>query len=118
MRATRIRRDTSQVGSAIVILGFGTGHHLFGDFVGVPADRLFEPVGHFRVFLEEDLGILATRSEEHTSELQSLMRISYAVFCLKKTKKRSHQCQQNDSTVVIQNIHTYIKSRSKPTAEE
>src|SRR3546814_6501071 len=29
----------------------------------------------------------AQRSEEHTSELQSLMRISYAVFCLKKTKK-------------------------------
>src|SRR3546814_10508243 len=33
----------------------------------------------------EQLGI-ADRSEEHTSELQSLMRISYAVFCLKKTK--------------------------------
>src|SRR3546814_2970282 len=29
-----------------------------------------------------------TRSEEHTSELQSLMRISYAVFCLKKQKKK------------------------------
>src|SRR3546814_9362929 len=29
------------------------------------------------------------RSEEHTSELQSLMRISYAVFCLKKKKKQS-----------------------------
>src|SRR3546814_9384009 len=29
------------------------------------------------------------RSEEHTSELQSLMRISYAVFCLKKTKKQN-----------------------------
>src|SRR3546814_10086578 len=29
------------------------------------------------------------RSEEHTSELQSLMRISYAVFCLKKKKKRN-----------------------------
>src|SRR3546814_1216007 len=29
------------------------------------------------------------RSEEHTSELQSLMRISYAVFCLKKTKQNS-----------------------------
>src|SRR3546814_2410284 len=29
------------------------------------------------------------RSEEHTSELQSLMRLSYAVFCLKKTKKKS-----------------------------
>src|SRR3546814_4964495 len=30
------------------------------------------------------------RSEEHTSELQSLMRISYAVFCLKKKKKKIH----------------------------
>src|SRR3546814_5838608 len=30
------------------------------------------------------------RSEEHTSELQSLMRISYAVFCLKKKNKRTH----------------------------
>src|SRR3546814_8952684 len=33
----------------------------------------------------------ASRSEEHTSELQSLMRISYAVFCLKKKKKRQQQ---------------------------
>src|SRR3546814_5547817 len=31
------------------------------------------------------------RSEEHTSELQSLMRISYAVFCLKKKKKQTHK---------------------------
>src|SRR3546814_6002308 len=38
-----------------------------------PADRL-------------DHGDLRLRSEEHTSELQSLMRISYAVFCLKKKK--------------------------------
>src|SRR3546814_5773798 len=39
-----------------------------------------------------ELGVVAFRSEEHTSELQSLMRISYAVFCLKKkniTNKRS-----------------------------
>src|SRR3546814_2232795 len=35
------------------------------------------------------------RSEEHTSELQSLMRISYAVFCLKKKKKyQQHQTQK------------------------
>src|SRR3546814_8855875 len=32
-----------------------------------------------------------TRSEEHTSELQSLMRISYAVFCLKKKKQENSQ---------------------------
>src|SRR3546814_10548726 len=33
----------------------------------------------------------AARSEEHTSELQSLMRISYAVFCLKKKNKKTKQ---------------------------
>src|SRR3546814_4730418 len=34
-------------------------------------------------------GIVQARSEEHTSELQSLMRISYAVFCLKKKKTKT-----------------------------
>src|SRR3546814_10644090 len=36
----------------------------------------------------------AERSEEHTSELQSLMRISYAVFCLKKKKENTNEQQQ------------------------
>src|SRR3546814_7642485 len=36
-----------------------------------------------------------TRSEEHTSELQSLMRISYAVFCLKKKTQTATQHQTN-----------------------
>src|SRR3546814_9824826 len=35
---------------------------------------------------EQPFGVAESRSEEHTSELQSLMRISYAVFCLKKKK--------------------------------
>src|SRR3546814_5762924 len=38
---------------------------------------------------EEKRRLLGARSEEHTSELQSLMRISYAVFCLKKKKNRT-----------------------------
>src|SRR3546814_9798126 len=38
--------------------------------------------------------LLYRRSEEHTSELQSLMRISYAVFCLKKKKKKHTLDQQ------------------------
>src|SRR3546814_9501444 len=42
------------------------------------------------------LWISNCRSEEHTSELQSLMRISYAVFCLKKkTKKTNHEQTSN-----------------------
>src|SRR3546814_9472574 len=39
----------------------------------------------------KQLESFATRSEEHTSELQSLMRISYAVICLKKKKKTHNQ---------------------------
>src|SRR3546814_9208432 len=40
----------------------------------------------------------SARSEEHTSELQSLMRISYAVFCLKKKKQKHTTIQINIAT--------------------
>src|SRR3546814_7403231 len=40
--------------------------------------------------------IVVGRSEEHTSELQSLMRISYAVFCLKKKNKYIHRSATHD----------------------
>src|SRR3546814_2017409 len=46
------------------------------------------------------------RSEEHTSELQSLMRISYAVFCLKKKKYKYH----HDSMSHVQVWHVYEKA--------
>src|SRR3546814_3111957 len=46
-----------------------------------PARRCLIPASEFRMGT-------GSRSEEHTSELQSLMRISYAVFCLKKKTKR------------------------------
>src|SRR3546814_6191349 len=39
------------------------------------------------------------RSEEHTSELQSLMRISYAVFCLKKKNNKQTKTKQTSNTV-------------------
>src|SRR3546814_7073837 len=51
----------------------------------------------------------AIRSEEHTSELQSLMRISYAVFCLTKKKKRKYTTDLY--TYIDLSIVTYI-SRS------
>src|SRR3546814_2848446 len=51
-----------------------------------------EPVGggHIGRRQRRGLGRRGGRSEEHTSELQSLMRISYAVFCLKKKKERKY----------------------------
>src|SRR3546814_4920274 len=52
--------------------------------IGMPAEKARPRIA---------CGIASTRrSEEHTSELQSLMRISYAVFCLKK--KNTHKTQQ------------------------
>src|SRR3546814_14475231 len=50
---------------------------------GKIAAKNFETLG------QEGVAFARKRSEEHTSELQSLMRISYAVFCLKKKKKET-----------------------------
>src|SRR3546814_2847193 len=59
----------------------------------------------FRVRVADAEGAVAegtftvtVRSEEHTSELQSLMRISYAVFCLKKKKKQHKQYIKHDES--------------------
>src|SRR3546814_9315607 len=46
--------------------------------------------------LDVNYMMLAVRSEEHTSELQSLMRISYAVFCLKKKNTAVTKSLQSD----------------------
>src|SRR3546814_9267336 len=46
----------------------------------------------------------APRSEEHTSELQSLMRISYAVFCLKKKKKNQNKKKMKNTICKQYNI--------------
>src|SRR3546814_2049237 len=57
-----------------------------------PAERALFGMGSVfsnTVLLAIPLIFTALRSEEHTSELQSLMRISYAVFCLKKKKKKN-----------------------------
>src|SRR3546814_7503498 len=50
--------------------------------------RTCKQLGHARLkrIFWRTLADVAVRSEEHTSELQSIMRISYAVFCLKKNK--------------------------------
>src|SRR3546814_9907849 len=48
-----------------------------------------------------------SRSEEHTSELQSLMRISYAVFCLKKTKNHDTKTPDTNSPTVQQRQTTH-----------
>src|SRR3546814_9549024 len=60
------------------------------------------------------LRMTSSRSEEHTSELQSLMRISYAVFCLKKKNTKQNKldllCRphmRRACTTIITNTHKY-----------
>src|SRR3546814_5010267 len=64
-------------------------------------DRLRRPARYRHLLLalpardrREPRDAVGSRSEEHTSELQSLMRISYAVFCLKKKKTSQHHITQ------------------------
>src|SRR3546814_1135826 len=60
-------------------------------------DGANEKIAHFdlEIMIAGDVG--PERSEEHTSEPQSLMRISYAVFCLKKKKSNKYHEQVNNS---------------------
>src|SRR3546814_2505508 len=64
------------------------------------ADRLRRP------------GLYGHRSEEHTSELQSLMRISYAVFCLKKKKKANNCNIKRHMMLTMCKLHTQKHSNN------
>src|SRR3546814_2427378 len=64
-------------------------------------------IDHIGKFLEPVPVDHPSRSEEHTSELQSLMRISYAVFCLKKNTTN------NKTTSSLLHIKTQIRTRQR-----
>src|SRR3546814_5050624 len=76
---------------------FGNGQWQDGSVTPLFAERI-DPVA------SPALAARLGRSEEHTSELQSLMRISYAVFCLKKKNKVQHRT----------NPTTLVHSKQKP----
>src|SRR3546814_3928456 len=70
---------------------------------GAIGDRVGERIEDLRL-CQHDVGArrrragIGIRSEEHTSELQSLMRTSYAVFCLKKNKKKASRSSRRKSS--------------------
>src|SRR3546814_4348830 len=70
-----------------------------GDLASYDAKERPPVCGMYREYRICGMGPPSSRSEEHTSELQSLMRISYAVFCLKKKKQTTDTKNTN---------HTYI----------
>src|SRR3546814_4266579 len=57
----------------------------------------------------------AIRSEEHTSELQSLMRISYAVFCLKKKKEKDQTNDRSNHHIITKTNKEYSKTVTRRT---
>src|SRR3546814_1263141 len=65
-----------------------------------------------------ELGAVPHRSEEHTSELQSLMRISYAVFCLNQTKRDKLIVLDSNITTkhMIRHVNTSRNNHTKKTA--
>src|SRR3546814_2783605 len=60
-------------------------------------------------FPEEFYADMVARSEEHTSELQSLMRISYAVFCLKKKKQHNKRNKRTTNKHKVIKIHHLLQ---------
>src|SRR3546814_2417207 len=100
-----------------------------GETVGLEGRLLYPEIGGRRVSWDRAIGQVAKRfadtiarhgpdsvafyvsgklrSEEHTSELQSLMRISYAVLCLKKNNSQSISLQHTNTKPAIDNIHMY-----------
>src|SRR3546814_1884097 len=72
--------------------------------VGDPVVHTQHGIGRYQGLISMDIG---ERSEEHTSELQSLMRISYAVFCLKKknTKQKYESIKQSMNKLEAKNNH-------------
>src|SRR3546814_3360673 len=66
-----------------------------------------------RTLINEAMTEAFGRSEEHTSELQSLMRISYAVFCLKKkNKKKTTKTHARNVAVLITHVKQTIKKNT------
>src|SRR3546814_10065703 len=81
-----LRELSAQVVHVELTLG-ELGRHALGIFLLDRFRRLLDEADD--IAHAEDAAGDTLRSEEHTSELQSLMRISYAVFCLKKKKKNN-----------------------------
>src|SRR3546814_5203660 len=78
--------DDLAIGAVLFQLRSAVGERRGAPEIGVDRLALADHLVLFEQLGEQDIE-RADRSEEHTSELQSLMRISYAVFCLKKKNK-------------------------------
>src|SRR3546814_3561675 len=72
----------AQGGGSIINISSGTAQG--GDFYATAYAASKGAINTFTKYVATQYGAQGIRSEEHTSELQSLMRISYAVFCLQK----------------------------------
>src|SRR3546814_1349232 len=89
--------SASENGREVVV---GTAVMRIGENSRIVASAVADKLVTINKSLPVDIIAKPVRSEEHTSELQSLMRISYAVFCLKK-KKHNHRIMKNNFNQTI-----------------
>src|SRR3546814_5046471 len=84
-----------------VDMRIGTCAKPFGDgTLYLAEDRLVSPYNSCKITGLKMVDAQNFRSEEHTSELQSLMRISYAVFCLKKKKQHTQETDISNTHII------------------
>src|SRR3546814_3249809 len=108
IRLDQIAVDTQRLRTLTVLFAGTRGDH--DDRRGADACGVTHVRGHLEAVCARHLDVEQNRSEEHTSELQSLMRISYAVFCLKK--KTHIVLNHNHATaLVIKNVLDHNKHR-------
>src|SRR3546814_9247839 len=82
---------------AVVVIGNFDGVHRGHQLLLADARRQADALGAPLAVLTFEPHPRSVRSEEHASELQSLMRISYAVFCLKKQKQTHQKCKRQQT---------------------
>src|SRR3546814_4262268 len=97
-----LRAQRATVATLHQTLELMRGRAALGDVAGADVDATHERWAAANALLPgieaRQRAAVLGRSEEHTSELQSLMRISYAVFCLKKKNKKSQTSQIDSET--------------------
>src|SRR3546814_3071139 len=92
----RVGRIEGQAGEVLDEHEIGEGfEHRDFEPLPLPRPHLVDDRGEYAISAVEPRDLVGDRSEEHTSELQSLMRISYAVFCLKQKKHNTITINNN-----------------------
>src|SRR3546814_5541296 len=101
-----LAKDWGKLDFLVHAIGFSDKNELKGRYLDTSPDNFT---------LTMNVSCYSFRSEEHTSELQSLMRISYAVFCLKRQNTQSNQTPIATTTTQHHLLHRKFAAQNSTT---